>query len=157
MAKKSAAKIRPKTFVKNMAAMTGAKQNDPLTNSIRYYTARLAHKWAMLTLVGSTIIYWVFLVTTSTAIYFANQTGVGFKDSESTNRTIGEIQGLFETFVLRWAILFVLGTLALLAIKRFRSYEKPQLVDSLIIAIYCLGSVALSQQILRYFLQNYVR
>ncbi len=157
MPKKTATKIRPRTFVKNMTAMSKSQQNDPLTNSIRYYTARLAHRWAMLTLVGSTIFYWVFLVTTSTAIYFANQTGSKFIDPDGTNRTIEEIQGLFETFVLRWAILFVIGTLALLVIKRFRTYEKPQLVDSLIIAIYCLGSVALSQQILRYFLQNYVR
>jgi hypothetical protein len=149
------AKIKPKAFVKNMSSLT-VIENDPLTNSIRYYGIRIAHRWAMMTLVGSTLVYWIFLVTTSTNIFFLRESGAAIADAARTNETIASVNNTLSSFILRWSIIFVAATLALVSVKRFRKFEKPQLVDSLITAIFCLGSVALSQQILRFFLSNYL-
>lgn len=70
-----------------------------------------------------------------------------FKDPNAVNKDVARILDNQSLMVLRWVIIASVITALLLVIKRYRKYEKPLMIDSGVILLFCLVSVMLSQAI----------
>lgn len=120
-----------------------------------YYIGRVFHRIALCFAVGSTIIHWIVLIVITGNFALATSLENNkFKNSEALNSDITKIINAQSMVVLRWIIIGSVVTALIIMIKRFRKYEKPLLIDSAVILLFCLLSVVFSQTIVKAFLAN---
>ena len=118
-----------------------------------YYAGRITQRLALYTVVGATVVHWMILIFISGSVAFRQQlVNNKFQDIDAYNREINVMLNSQSHVVLRWAIICILLTVALLAISRFRKYEKTMLIDSIVLVAFCLLSVVFSQLIVRNFI-----
>lgn len=123
--------------------------------SLFYYTSRVIQRFLLCMVVGATVIHWIILIFVTGSLSFTSKLeNSKFRNPELLNNDINRILNIQTFTVLRWAIICALATSLLLFIKRYRKYEKPMIVDSLCITVFCLASVVLSQVIVRAFISH---
>ncbi len=126
-------------------------------SSAVYYSGRIAHRVTLCFAVGSTILHWIMMIVIASNFALVQSLeNTEFRDSKAINNDISQIVNSQSMIVLRWVIIASIATALLVLIKRFRKYEKPLLIDSAVVLIFCFVSVALSNFIIRTFLAKIV-
>jgi hypothetical protein len=121
--------------------------------SLVYYITRVFQRLALCAVIGATVIHWIILISTTSSLQYISQLEAHrYKDSQALNAELTKIINMQSLVALRWFIFSMLITSLLLFIKRFRKYEKPLIVDSITVTVFCFVSVMLSQTIIRAFL-----
>jgi hypothetical protein len=115
-----------------------------------YYIVYILHRIVLCLTVILTGIYWATLVAIMVfAAYIRSLPSDEIKNAANSN-TVPELiaHGLRET-TLKWAVMAAAFSLLLLTIVRFRKYEKPLIIDGVVIALFCLLSALFAQAIVR--------
>lgn len=128
------------------------------TSSLLYYIGRISHRLLLCMVVATTIVYWIVLIFSVCLVDFIHfSPNAKPTDPAAASHELSMFINLVSQPVLKWAVVLSAVTLILLCIKRFRTYDKPMLVDGIVIAAFCLISVAFGAPIVRAFLTGIVR
>jgi uncharacterized membrane protein len=122
--------------------------------SILYYVLRVLQRFALLTVIGWTIVLWIVLITTVVQIQSVQSQGSAFTDPEMVEKTIKQAIDMTSYSVLRTGITAMILSGVLLLLTRVRKFEKRLVVDSLIIIIFCIFSAMFAQMLTRQFVSR---
>ena len=123
-----------------------------MTKSFIFYASRVIQRLALCLVVGATIIHWSIMITIAGSNRLLSGLDGNVKNPAAFNAELSKIVNAQSLVVLRWVIVCAAITLLLLCIKRYRTYEKTLIIDSLVITAFCVASVAFSQMIIRAFI-----
>ena len=125
------------------------------TQSLIYYTARVFQRFALCLVVGATALYWTILVYIAASVAHLQQLQSNeLRNPEALDDTIRHALDLQSLVAVRWIIFAAALTAGLLLLKRYRTYEKPMIVDSIVIIAFCALSVTFAQSIVRTFVSQ---
>lgn len=120
--------------------------------SLLFYSSRIVQRIALFTAIGATLVHWMTLIAITVSLSFTGELeSNNFRNSELVNDKIERVINLQSLIVLRWIVISVVITCLLTLISQYRKQEKPMLLDSLTIVLFCLVSVIFSQLIIRSF------
>lgn len=118
-----------------------------------YYGLRVLQRFALLGVIGSTIVHWIVLIVIAANLSFNSQVaGLEYEDQTVLQDDINRMINVLSFNVLRTGIYALAVTGLFLLLKRVRSQEKAAVVDSAVIIIFCVISVVLSQLMVRRFM-----
>lgn len=123
--------------------MTKKPQPKPAVkaNSSLYYLGRILQRLVLFTTITVTGIYWALLITVMVLNIVSNEA----KDTIYQNHVLDTITNGLQAHAVKWAVLTAAVSLLLLTIARFRKYEKPLVVDGIVIAVFCLLSALFAE------------
>lgn len=124
-----------------------------IPRSVSYYMMRAAQRWALLSLAGVTLTYWIVQITLTVNLRILNATStrVPSEQSQQLYSDINKANSLLSKAALSWAVACAIVTLCLVAYSRVRKHDKRLVVDSLVVVGFCLVSIVFSQVIIRTF------
>ena len=103
---------------------------------------------------GWTLVFWMVLINITVSLGLFGSSNVEFDNSQTVNDSIKKAIDILSYKVLGAAAAAGLVTGLFGLVPRVRRHEKSLLVDSLVLTVFCIVSVALSQIMVRSFLMG---
>lgn len=118
--------------------------------TVLFHVAKSTQLFSLFALGLSTVALWIIEIFLALDLSLETQRKFsGFTDTTSTNEYVASLTDIAPTIVIKWLVLSMALTAALLLIKRVRTHGKSYVVGSAVFIVFCLLAAALAHDIVR--------